>query len=112
MTPVELRREEATLKALNIVRAGRDLFERMTIDLNTYEPGGGHKPNTHPEIEHVYYVVEGVMRAVVAEREYLVHPGEFVCIPRNTYHWHENAGEGRMTHILISAYLGDSKKGA
>lgn len=104
MTPFDVEGVPGCV-ALSITRAGRDALERTTIEINTYEPGGGHTPNAHSDAEQIYYVIAGVMRAMVGEQEYIVNAGEFVGIPRNTYHWHENAGDGQMTYMLINTEL-------
>jgi quercetin dioxygenase-like cupin family protein len=94
------------------VQRERDSFERTAVDVNTYEPGEEHAPHSHPDAEQVYYLIEGVMKAVVENQEYIVNAGEFVRIPRSKRHWFKNVGEGRMTYILIDTHLGDLKKGA
>jgi mannose-6-phosphate isomerase-like protein (cupin superfamily) len=56
--------------------------------------------HTHPA-DQLYYVLSGRMHARVAERTYVVDPGNLVIIPAGTPHWNWNEGTEDEIHFEL-----------
>ncbi len=79
--------------------------ERLRFIVQEYDVGGFTDPDVHgvhPDMEQTYFVLEGSMEVHVGEESRLVGPGTCVYIPRNTRHWHRNAGEGVLRFLTLN----------
>jgi mannose-6-phosphate isomerase-like protein (cupin superfamily) len=65
-------------------------------------PGSGTTAglHIHPS-DQLYYVLAGTMHARVAERTYIVEPGNLVIIPAGTPHWNWNEGTQDELHFEL-----------
>jgi mannose-6-phosphate isomerase-like protein (cupin superfamily) len=53
----------------------------------------GPASHVHDEMDHAFYILEGILRLVVTGEEHLVAAGSFVFVPRATVHSFGNASE-------------------
>ena len=56
----------------------------------------------HHHMDEMYYVLEGDMRFVLGEEEFVAGPGTFVYIPRGTIHAWRPTGTGPVRQLLIT----------
>ena len=53
----------------------------------------GPPSHIHDEMDHAFFILEGTLRLVVTDQEYLATAGSFVFVPRATVHSFGNASE-------------------
>jgi mannose-6-phosphate isomerase-like protein (cupin superfamily) len=56
----------------------------------------------HPDVEEVYYILEGKGEILVGEETRLVGPGQLVYIPPQQLHTIRPAGDARLRWITIA----------
>jgi mannose-6-phosphate isomerase-like protein (cupin superfamily) len=91
-------REEVVLKATGAETGGALAFMEATTP-----PGEGPAPHVHHGSDELFYVLEGLMRFRVGEREVEAGAGAFVFVPRGTVHAARNAGAGPVR--LLAAFV-------
>lgn len=78
---------------------------RISGGLVSFTPGARTAWHTHP-LGQTLYVVSGVGRV---QREggpvQEIRPGDVVCIPPNTKHWHGAAPDTPMSHLALAEQL-------
>jgi mannose-6-phosphate isomerase-like protein (cupin superfamily) len=68
-------------------------------------PAGAEAPlNSHPEMEQLYYIVEGQARVVVGDEEAEVTASDMVFIPRGTQHAIKNTGQGKLVYLCFDIF--------
>jgi len=75
--------------------------ERVTIIVQSYQPGGRHFLHKHEDVEQVYFILKGRARVRLGDEVFEVGEGDFVYIPRGTLHSNENIGDGELKVMLI-----------
>lgn len=60
--------------------------EALQVGYTVVYPGCSTRGHTHPELEEVYFYVEGRGKMVVGEREFPVQAGDVVYVPFGAYH--------------------------
>ncbi len=70
-------------------------------------PGEGPPLHVHPEMDEVWYVLEGRFRVKLDDKTEDAEPGTFVFIPRGVAHTWQNVGDapGRFLAIVTPAGL-------
>jgi quercetin dioxygenase-like cupin family protein len=66
-------------------------------------PAGDEGPplHRHPHTDEAFYVAEGELTVVLAEREFVARPGTLVFIPKGVVHTARNSGDGPMRGIIV-----------
>ena len=75
--------------------------ERITIIVQSYQPGGKHKLHKHDNLEQVYYILKGRARVRGGEQVFEAKEGDFIYIPRGVLHSNENIGDDELKVLLI-----------
>lgn len=57
--------------------------------------------HVHHNDDEVWYVLEGVLRVLVGDKEVEAQAGGAVLVPRGTPHTYWNAASGRLRYLLI-----------
>jgi mannose-6-phosphate isomerase-like protein (cupin superfamily) len=91
-------RISALFKADGDETAGRYSISEWWLEPNTQGPGA----HTHAEEDCVFYVIEGTMSILVAERWIDAPAGSFVLAPAGVRHDFENRGERRAGILNFS----------
>ncbi|MDR7545166.1 MAG: cupin domain-containing protein [Armatimonadota bacterium] len=65
-----------------------------------FDAGARTTPHTH-DSHQVLQVVFGHCLVVVEDDRQIAGPGDFVIVPRGTWHWHGATREGPACHISI-----------
>lgn len=65
-----------------------------------FDPGARTKPHVHESAQVLHVVYGHCVIATESERK-VVGEGDYVIVPRETWHWHGATGEGAMCHISI-----------
>ena len=55
----------------------------------------------HHKDDEAWYVLEGVLRVLVGDKEVEARAGAAVMVPRGTPHTYWNAGTGRLRYLLV-----------
>ncbi len=95
--PVE-RAEATFIQWLIDRRDGAPNFELRKFRIR---PGGRIPPHTHPEIEHIQYVLKGKYRVRLGEKEVIVSAGDALLIPAGTVHAYYNDGNEDAEFLCI-----------
>ncbi len=69
---------------------------------DTLNPGTLVDPHSHPNIEEVYYILEGNGEVLVGQETRLVNPGHIIYIPPNTIHTIRPRGNKPLRWITIA----------
>ena len=77
---------------------------RLSISINTYEPGGGSATHVHPDWEQAFYIISGQAAITVGEEERVVGPGSVTLMPPGMPHSFRNAGDEPLTLLVISSF--------
>jgi mannose-6-phosphate isomerase-like protein (cupin superfamily) len=85
--------------------------KRITLSYVEYPPGTSSKPNSHNNMEQIYYILKGEGIVQVGDKEYRVKPGMAIFIPLNTVHSNKNVGDEVFAMLEIEAYLEDLPEG-
>ncbi len=64
-------------------------------------PGKGHAFHTHPEMEEIIYVIEGLAEQWVDKQKQILGPGQAAHIPMNVVHGTYNAGDSTLVFLAI-----------
>ncbi len=57
--------------------------------------------HVHHSDDEAWYVLEGVLRVLVGDKEVEARAGAAVMVPRGTPHTYWNAGPGRLHYLLV-----------
>lgn len=71
------------------------------------EPGEAPPLHIHPDVEQVFYILEGEAEMTVKDGDDQTHPlraGDFVRTPPGIYHAVRNTGPGRFTYLSIDCF--------
>lgn len=55
-------------------------------------PGAGPMPHVHTREDEVYYVLAGELEILDRDQTFVARPGDFIFIPRGTFHRFKNSG--------------------
>ncbi|MFE1958626.1 quercetin 2,3-dioxygenase [Streptomyces sp. NPDC059479] len=66
-------------------------------------PGGGPPLHNHTLEDEAFYLLDGELEIVAGERAYTVKSGDFVFIPRGTFHRFRNTGLHVARQLLLFA---------
>lgn len=66
------------------------------------QPGTMLDPHMHPDVEEVYYILEGEGEILVGEETRIVGPGQLIYIPPQQLHTIRPAGDARLRWITIA----------
>jgi len=75
--------------------------ELLTLVRVTMYPGAGHQFHSHPELEEIIYIVEGVAEQWVDREKRKLKAGEIAFIPRGVVHAIHNPTKKPMTFLAI-----------
>ena len=76
--------------------------EQMLVTLVEVLPGGSTPPHKHgPEVESVYFILEGKGEAISDREKRLVGPNTVVFFPSGSKHGIRNTGKGRLRYLSI-----------
>lgn len=81
--------------------SGAESRGAMTMIEASVPPGGGPPPHTHDTEDEAFYVLDGELEILAAERTYTARGGDFVFIPRGTVHAFRNTGTHHARQLLI-----------
>lgn len=102
---VQIRTSTCTFKATGKETHGHfGLFEFVMEPKST-----GASPHIHKELTEMFYVVEGEIELVLAERRIVAEPKTFILVPENTPHGFSNVGQTQAT-LLIMFCPADSRE--
>ena len=74
------------------------------VKLGVYEPGGKSIVHTHPESEHVLYILSGQLTVSDgAKREITAFAEQAIYIPAGEVHMAENRGKSATRYIAVTA---------
>ena len=74
------------------------------VKLGVYEPGGRSIVHTHPDSEHVLYILEGQLTMIDgAKNEATAFAGQALYVTAGEVHMAENRGAGRTRYIAVTA---------
>ncbi|MCS6770096.1 MAG: cupin domain-containing protein [Candidatus Caldarchaeum sp.] len=79
----------------------RDGSENIYLRKFTIKPGGWIPSHSHPEIEHVQYVLRGEYEVVLDGETRKVKAGDVVFIPSKTVHSYRNTGSEDAEFLCI-----------
>lgn len=71
--------------------------------MTTVGVGGFNKPSSHTDEEQIYYILDGVGRMVVGDREIPVKAGDLGYFPKGTRHGLYNEGDKPIVFIGVGA---------
>jgi len=66
------------------------------------QPGTMLDPHMHPDVEEVYYILEGQAEILVGEETSLASPGQLIYIPPKQLHTIRPAGDTPLRWITIA----------
>lgn len=102
----DMGRIQAIFKANGPETANRYSISEWWLEPNTTGPGA----HAHPE-DDIFYVIEGTMTVLVADRRIDAPKGSFVLVPGGTTHDFENRG-ATSAGVLNFSYPGDFEQHA
>ena|SRR5487761_171131 len=70
--------------------------------VSIYEPKGHVEPHTHPNAEHVYYILRGTGLMTLGEQTVVVEPNTAIFIPPGVVHGIANTGLEDLVFIVVS----------
>lgn len=79
--------------------------ERTTIIVQTYSPGGLHKPHSHEDKEQAFLVLSGKGQMHMGDEVFPIEKGSIIYAPRNVPHSTENTGDEKLVMMLIDVKL-------
>lgn len=79
--------------------------QRITIIVQTYAPGGLHKPHAHTDKEQAFLVLSGKGQMHLGGEVHPIEEGTVIYAPRNVEHSTENTGEEELVMMLIDVKL-------
>ena len=80
--------------ALITSKVGRQTTDRLFLAEHELPVGfGGPPPHLHERMDHVFYVLDGVVRFTAGQEEFRTGPGDVAFVPRGVAHGFGNAGE-------------------
>lgn len=92
------RAEDISIKKLITKDDGSDNIHLRKF---TMEPGGKMGLHSHDNAEHVQYVLKGIIKVTLGDKEYTVREGFSLFIPRKTPHSYENIGNTDAEFLCI-----------
>ena len=73
----------------------------LTVVRVDMPPGKGHQFHSHPELDEIIYVVEGVAEQWVDRENSRLKAGEIAYIPKGVVHATHNPTKNRLTFLAI-----------
>ena len=74
------------------------------VKLGLYEPGGKSILHSHPDSEHVLYILEGQLTVFdEAKNQATARKGEALYVPAGEVHMVENRGKVQSRYIAVTA---------
>lgn len=110
-TPVVVTAEEAPwleydAGKLRILESAASTGGRYSV-LELHElPGYKTPAHMHPDMDETFYVLEGTLELKLADKTYLLRPGSYVHIPRNTPHA-QGSADDKPVRVLITVSPGE-----
>ena len=94
--------------------------EQIAFNVRVLEPGMTNVPpgedptrgHSHPDIEELYYVVEGEVSVKVGDDVARLGAHDAVLVPRGAVHMARNEGDGQAVLAMMSAPLPDPRAGS
>jgi quercetin dioxygenase-like cupin family protein len=80
--------------------------ETLVVSLAVFRPGyrtEGH--GAHPDREHAYYIISGVMHAIIDGVEQTAGPGSVIFFPRGLVHETRNDGPDDLTLLIMRSVV-------
>lgn len=77
--------------------------ERITVGLNSFEPGQEHKLHAHEGIDKLYHVLEGTGLFLLQEEDIPMEAGLMLVAPSEVPHGIRNTGQGRLLVLAVLA---------
>jgi quercetin dioxygenase-like cupin family protein len=74
---------------------------RLALVRVTMPPGAGHQFHTHPELDEIIYVIEGVAEQWVDRERRRLKSGESAYIPKSVVHATHNPTKRPLTFLAI-----------
>ncbi len=65
------------------------------------EPGGQADAHLHPDMEQVFFLLEGQARFTLEGQEHVLGPGDLILVPRGITHHIESVGERSLKVLII-----------
>jgi mannose-6-phosphate isomerase-like protein (cupin superfamily) len=79
--------------------------ERTSILVQTYKPGGLHKPHEHEDKEQAFLVLSGKGQMHIGDDVFPIEKGTIVYAPPKVRHSTENTGDEDLVMMLIDVKL-------
>src|SRR5215470_1681708 len=89
---------------------GKDTRGQAGIFEFTMPPGAGASPHIHKKLTEMFYVTEGKVELLLADKNVNASQGAFMLVPESTPHGFTNIGNGQAT-LLIVFCPADSREG-
>lgn len=77
--------------------------ENFLITLVEIDPGGETPPHSHPDVESMYFVIEGMGEVTTGAETARVGPDTAVHFPSGSTHGIRNVGKGRLKFLSCHA---------
>ena len=77
--------------------------ELVGFVLTEIRPGGEAEEDTHPGVEHGYFMISGVGEALVEGEKFIVNPNECLWIPPGARHGIKPVGKESIRFLVFSA---------
>jgi mannose-6-phosphate isomerase-like protein (cupin superfamily) len=78
----------------------REYTDAFSVDMARV-PVGGYSPYHVDPDNHAFYIVEGTMDIVIADREYTAIKGDIVRVPKGVVHSVRNGGDIPLVMLTI-----------
>src|SRR5262245_42039246 len=89
---------------------GRDTHGHAGVFEFTMPPGAGASPHIHKKLTEMFYVTEGEVELLLADKKVNASQGAFMLVPEGTPHGFTNIGNSQAT-LLIFVCPADSREG-
>jgi mannose-6-phosphate isomerase-like protein (cupin superfamily) len=97
-------REFDVLGVRTRVLLAREESESFEVLLEDYPPGVGFPPNSHEDMEQLYFILEGEGLATVGGDLEVVKAGDLVLIPRRAPHGIKNTGPSVLRYVCFDGF--------
>ncbi len=77
--------------------------ENFLITLVEIEPGGGTPPHSHPDIESMYFIIQGSGEVTTGKEAARVGPDTAIHFPSGSTHGIRNVGKGPLRLLSCHA---------
>ena len=89
---------------------GKDTHGHAGLFEFTMPPGAGASPHIHKKLTEMFYVTEGKVELLLADKKVNASQGAFMLVPESTPHGFTNIGNSQAT-LLILFCPADSREG-